>query len=61
MNFSKEVKISNFKINHQSKPFLVAEISANHNGRLQNAKDLMSAAMDSGADAVKLQTYTLTQ
>ncbi len=58
MNFSKEVKISNFKINHQSKPFLVAEISANHNGRLQNAKDLMSAAMDSGADAVKLQTYT---
>ena len=40
------------------KPFFVAEISSNHNGRLSNAKKLIEAAKNGGADAVKLQTYT---
>lgn len=44
------------KIN--KKPFLIAEISANHNGRLANAKKLIQTAKKNGADAVKLQTYT---
>lgn len=39
-------------------PFFVAEISANHNGSLQNAKKLINIAKKYGADAVKLQTYT---
>ena len=43
---------------HTSKPFFVAEISANHNGLLQNAKKLIYIAKKYGADAVKLQTYT---
>ncbi len=43
---------------HTSKPFFVAEISANHNGSLQNAKKLIYIAKKYGADAVKLQTYT---
>ena len=41
-----------------NKPLFVAEISANHLGDLSRARDLMHAAIDSGANAVKLQTYT---
>ena len=39
-------------------PFIIAEISANHNGSIDNALQLISLAKQSGADAVKLQTYT---
>jgi pseudaminic acid synthase len=39
-------------------PFIVAELSANHNGSLSRTKDLVRAAADAGADAVKVQTYT---
>ena len=39
-------------------PFLVAEISANHCGKLSLAKELIKCAKLNGADAVKLQTYT---
>ena len=39
-------------------PFFVAEISANHNGKIQNAKKLIYNAKKYGADAVKLQTYS---
>ena len=38
-------------------PFFIAEISANHNGSLFNAKKLIKIAKKYGADAVKLQTY----
>jgi len=40
------------------RPFFIAEISANHNGSLKNAKKLIEAAKKYGADAVKLQSYT---
>lgn len=39
-------------------PFFVAEVSANHYGKLSVAKKLIKCAKDNGADAVKLQTYT---
>jgi pseudaminic acid synthase len=39
-------------------PYFIAEISANHNGSLHNAKKLIFHAKKYGADAVKLQTYT---
>lgn len=42
----------------KSSPFIVAEISANHNGSINNAKKLIKLAKINGADAVKLQTYT---
>ena len=40
------------------KPFFIAEISGNHNGKLSVAKKLIYFAKKYGADAVKLQTYT---
>ena len=38
--------------------YIIAELSANHNGKLQNALDAIKAAKDIGADCIKLQTYT---
>ena len=46
------------KINTNNQVFIIAELSANHGGSLQFAKDTIYAAKESGADAVKLQTYT---
>ncbi|WP_029012896.1 pseudaminic acid synthase [Niveispirillum irakense] len=40
------------------KPFLIAELSGNHNGDIDRAKRLIDAAKEAGADAAKLQTYT---
>ncbi|MDD5211662.1 MAG: pseudaminic acid synthase [Sulfuricurvum sp.] len=46
------------KHNLNEKVFIIAELSANHNGSLQTALDTITAMSDSGADAIKLQTYT---
>jgi pseudaminic acid synthase len=54
----KTFKIGDRVIGEQSKPFIIAEMSGNHNHSLDRALELVKAAADSGADALKLQTYT---
>ena len=50
------MKIANFEIAND-KTFIIAELSANHNGDLEVAKETIRAAKRAGADAIKLQTY----
>jgi pseudaminic acid synthase len=52
------MKIENFTINNASQVFIIAELSANHNGNLSVALDTVRAAKRAGANAIKLQTYT---
>ena len=52
------MRIDTFEINDESKVFIIAELSANHNGSLDTAIETIRAAKRAGADAIKLQTYT---
>ncbi len=52
------LQIDNFKIDQHSPVFIIAELSANHNGSLKTAIESIKAAKKTGADAVKIQTYT---
>lgn len=51
------IKINGRKIGVQYSPYIIAEMSANHNGNIDNAYKIINMAKVSGADAVKLQTY----
>jgi len=50
--------IGNRPIGPDQPPFIIGELSANHNGSLEHALAIIDAIADAGADAVKLQTYT---
>ena len=47
-----------FIIKNLNSVFIVAELSANHNGSIETALESIKAAKESGADAIKIQTYT---
>ncbi|NQV78454.1 MAG: N-acetylneuraminate synthase family protein, partial [Lutibacter sp.] len=50
------MKIGNFEISN--KVFIIAELSANHNGDIDTAIKTIRAAKRAGADCIKFQTYT---
>ncbi|MBH61757.1 MAG: pseudaminic acid synthase [Alphaproteobacteria bacterium] len=52
------IEINGRKIGAGEPPYIVAELSANHNGKIEQAFKIIAAAKAAGADAVKLQTYT---
>lgn len=54
----KSFAIGSFNFELKGHTFIVAELSANHNGRLETAIETIRAAKRTGADAIKLQTYT---
>lgn len=52
------MQIGKHEISRDSRAFIIAELSANHNGSLETAIETVRAAKRAGADAIKLQTYT---
>lgn len=54
----KKIKFPIGQISNNDHPYIVAELSANHNGSLDQAKKLIKSAKENGADCIKLQTYT---
>lgn len=52
------MKIGHKEIGGDNPVFIIAELSANHNGSLETALETIKAAKRTGADAIKLQTYT---
>tara|TARA_B110001452_G_C15241183_1_gene429745 strand:+ start:7569 stop:8612 length:1044 start_codon:yes stop_codon:yes gene_type:complete len=52
------MNIDGFTINKNNACFIIAELSANHNGNLEVALKTIESAKRAGADAIKLQTYT---
>ncbi len=55
---TKFIEIDNRKIGPDYPPYIIAELSANHNGDINRAFEILEMAKRCGADAIKLQTYT---
>jgi pseudaminic acid synthase len=53
-----EIEIAGRKIGAGHSPYVICELSGNHNGSLDRALTMVDAAADTGCDAIKIQTYT---
>lgn len=53
-----EIEIAGRKIGENHNPYIIAEISANHNGKIENIFELILKSKKANVDAVKIQTYT---
>jgi pseudaminic acid synthase len=53
-----QIEIAGHPIGPDHSPYVIAELSANHNGKIETALRIIEEAKKAGADAVKLQTYT---
>lgn len=57
MNNNRIMQIAGRRIGPEEPPYVIAELSANHNGKIETALKIIEEAKIAGADAVKLQTY----
>src|SRR3954466_12866984 len=53
-----QIEIAGRKIGAEHAPYVICELSGNHNGSLDRALLMVDAAADTGCDAIKIQTYT---
>ena len=56
-----KISINNFVIDAESTPFIIAEAGLNHNGKIEKALEMIKLAKNSGADAIKFQTFKATE
>src|SRR5437763_14673772 len=52
------IEIAGRKVGPGHAPYVICELSGNHNGRLERALTMIDAAAATGCDAIKIQTYT---
>lgn len=58
MTTAPEISIAGRRIGPDCEPYVICELSGNHNGSLERAIELLEAAAKTGADAIKMQSYT---
>ncbi|MFZ5669345.1 MAG: pseudaminic acid synthase [Pseudomonadota bacterium] len=58
MTASPEIEIAGRRIGPEHPPYVICELSGNHNGSLDRALAMVEAAADTGCDAIKIQSYT---
>jgi sialic acid synthase SpsE len=56
-----KISINDFVIDAESPPFIIAEAGLNHNGKIEKALEMIKLAKNSGADAIKFQTFKATE
>ena len=57
-NPNQNIRIGDVEVGPGAEPYIIAEMSGNHNGSLETALDIVRMAAAQGAHAIKLQTYT---